>query len=78
MDLFTEIADAQVILRSSGVYKQAKLFARGDDLYAGAAGGYVMLRASGITSKPTIAWLGINVRDDGYLPGTRAPKKAML
>ena len=42
MDLFHEIEGAVAILRlPKGVFKQVKMFHRGQDVYVAAAGGYV-------------------------------------
>lgn len=55
-NLFHEIADAQVVLRSKGVFKQAKLFRRGEHVYAAYGSGYIrLLRHSG-TTVPTVSW----------------------
>ena len=52
---FHQIADAYAILRSTnGVYRQAKIFRRGQDLFAGHGGGFIRLYATG-TSVPTIS-----------------------
>lgn len=42
MELFHEMPDEQAVIRvGRGVYKQAKLFRRGDQVFVAAAGGYV-------------------------------------
>lgn len=56
MPLFHEIPEAQIITRSRGVYKQVKLYRRGDDLYAGHGSGFVRLLAGGGTSAPNVSW----------------------
>lgn len=55
MALFHQIDDAFVILYSRGVYKQAKVYQRDGDLYAGHGSGFVRLSTSG-TSVPHISW----------------------
>lgn len=56
MTRFHIIDDAVAILRSRGVYKQAKLYARQGQLYAGHGSGFIMLFASGGTSLPNVSW----------------------
>lgn len=54
--LFHEIPDAQIVLRSRGVYRQVKLFRRGDGVYAAWGSGFIrLLRHSG-TTVPTISY----------------------
>lgn len=55
---FTIIEDAFVILRSRGVYRQAKVYERDGRIYAGHGSGFITISASGSTSIP-------NVRVDG-------------
>lgn len=57
MELFHIIDDACVILRSRGVFKQAKVYRRDGVLYAGHAGGFITLRKNGGTSVPSISWI---------------------
>lgn len=61
MDRFHIVEDAAVILRNKSVYKQAKVFVRGDGVYAAAAGGYVRLYAGGGTGVPNISWDDIDL-----------------
>lgn len=53
---FHIIDDAVVILRSRGVYRQAKLYRRGNELYAGYGAGFVRLLGGKGTSAPNISW----------------------
>lgn len=55
MALFHCVDDAFVILRRKGVYRQSKVYARGDHLYAGYGAGFVRLMRSG-TSHPDVSW----------------------
>lgn len=55
---FHEIPDSVVILASKGVYKQSKLYLRGDSIYAKHGAGFIQLSKHG-TSVP-------NVRVDGF------------
>jgi len=81
MSLFHVIDDAQVILRSKGVYKQAKVYQRNDRLYAGHGSGFIGLSKSGTTG-PNISVdelvLGFEPDADPlgrlYMPG-KAPKR---
>lgn len=56
MDLFHVIEDKTVILRSKGVYRQAKAYRRGDQLYAGFGVGFVKLCGANGTSNPNVSW----------------------
>lgn len=63
MQRFHIIQDAEVITISKSVFKQAKVYHRGDALYVGAGGGYVRLYAGGNTGLPNLRW------DDIEIPG---------
>lgn len=68
--LFHIIEGAQVVLCSRGVYRQAKLYRRGDEVFAGWGTGYIRLGASGGTSKPEVSYLNLDVPEDTVvLPG---------
>jgi hypothetical protein len=54
MELFHVVDDQFAILRSKGVFKQAKLYTRGNDLFAGWAGGYVRILRNNGTSNPNV------------------------
>lgn len=56
MHRFHIVDDAAVILRSKGVYRQAKVYRRGDDLYAGFGAGFIGLRRNGGTTLPSVSW----------------------
>ena len=58
-NLFHEIPDAQVVLRSKGVYRQAKLFRRGGDIYAAWGSGYIRLLKHSGTTVPAVSWLSV-------------------
>jgi hypothetical protein len=52
--LFHIIEDAQVILYSRGVYKQAKLYLRAGQVYAAWGGGYIRMLGGRNTTKPDV------------------------
>ena len=54
--LFHEVPDAQVVLRSKGVYRQAKVFRRGADVYAAWGSGFIRLLSGSGTTVPTVVW----------------------
>lgn len=56
MALFSVVNDAFAVLRSRGVFRQAKVFQRDGRLYAGFGSGYVQLRHDNATSVPTMTW----------------------
>lgn len=55
-NLFHEVTDAQVVLRSKGVYRQAKVFRRGADIYAAWGSGFIRLLSGSGTTVPTVVW----------------------
>lgn len=61
MDRFHVIDDAAVILRSRGVFRQVKVYRRGDALYAGQGNGFVRLYKGGGTSVPSLSWDDMDV-----------------
>ena len=62
--LFHVIDDAHVVLCSRGVYRQAKLYRRGRELFAGWGSGYVRLLSASGTTAPAVSWRDI-VAPDG-------------
>jgi hypothetical protein len=73
MDRFHIIEEAAVILRTKGVWKQAKVYIRGQAIYAGAGGGFVRLYKGGGTSTPNVSWDDIDlngVGPEGLTPDT--------
>lgn len=73
MDRFHVIDDAAVILRGKkGVYRQAKVYARGEQVFAAYGGGYVRLTKGGSTGNPDVSW--IDLEADGVVVGTNGPK----
>ena len=78
MDLFYIIDDGVAILRMRGrVYKQTKLYRRGEHLYVPASGGYIQLTRGSGTSDPNISCIGVEgpgVVFENNLPKYREPK----
>jgi hypothetical protein len=60
MNLFHIIEDGAVILRARGVFRQAKVFRRGRDVFAGYGGGFVKLHTGNGTSHPAVSWLELS------------------
>ena len=60
MERFHIIDDAAVILRSKGVYRQAKVYYRGDDVFAGWGNGFIRLLRGSATTHPNVSWDGID------------------
>jgi len=56
MNRFHIIDDATVILRNRGVYRQAKVYRRGADVYAGWGAGFIRLLAYSATTAPNVSW----------------------
>lgn len=63
MDLFHIIDDGVCHLRSKGVYRQAKVYHRGRDVFAGYGNGFVKLGPSSGTSNPNVSWDAIDAKD---------------
>lgn len=57
--LFTVIPDAYAIISKGGIQRQVPVYARGDAIYAGHAGGFISLNASGSTSVPGVRLLSL-------------------
>lgn len=55
-DLFHIVDEAQVILKSGGVFYQRKVYRRGRRLYAGHGGGFIRLGLHDATSCPEVSW----------------------
>lgn len=55
-DLFHVIDDAQIILRSKGVFYQKKLYRRGDRIYAAMGTGFIRIGSGDATSAPNVSW----------------------
>lgn len=69
MDLFHIIEDCQIITRSKGVYKQVKVYRRGNTLYAAHGSGFIGLLAGGGTTHPDVSWVEIDANDMIKLEG---------
>jgi hypothetical protein len=73
MERFHIVDDAAVILRGrKGVYRQAKVYRRGEDVFAQVGFGYVRLLARNGTTDPSISWLDIEA--EGVVATTNGPK----
>lgn len=73
MELFHEIAEGVAVLRTKGVYKQAKIYRRGNDVFAAQGSGFVRLLSHGGTTVPSTTWL--EVEGPGVsTPAGRGPK----
>lgn len=61
MNLFHEIAGAQVIITSRGVYQQVPAFRKGKQVYAKYGSGFVRLLGGSGTTAPQVSWQEISV-----------------
>ncbi|PBB75187.1 hypothetical protein CK227_10370 [Mesorhizobium sp. WSM4308] len=62
MERFHEIPDAAAILvTQAGVYRQVKLYRRGDEVYAGQGTGFIRLFRNGGTSTPHTKYAGLDL-----------------
>lgn len=57
--LFHVIDDAAVILKARGVYRQAKVYRRGTDVFAAWGAGFIRLLGSHGTTLPNVSWLDL-------------------
>lgn len=59
---FHEIPEAAaILLNRHGVYRQAKVFRRGKEVYAGVGAGFLRLFANGGTSTPYTRYLALDL-----------------
>lgn len=56
---FHLIEEGAVILFSRGVYRQAKVYRRGRDVYAALGAGFIKLGPHAGTSNPHVSWQGV-------------------
>ena len=56
LPLFEPLQGGRVILRSRGIFKEAKLFTHGGIVYAREGSGFVQLRANNETSRDRLYW----------------------
>lgn len=59
MELFHVVEDAIIITRSKGVFKQVKVYRRGDKLFAAHGSGFIAFRQGGNTSHPDVFWVEV-------------------
>lgn len=84
MSLFHVLDEVFVITRNKGVFRQCKVFVRGDHVYAAHGAGFVRLMGHGGTSIPTMVWDGLTEHPDiairfsqpSYAPRTIAGRAA--
>lgn len=69
MNLFHVIDDAAVVLRSKGVYRQAKVYRRGEHLFGAFGSGFISLHKGGGTSRPDVSWLDTDAPYRADKPG---------
>lgn len=63
LELFHIIDEGQAIICARGVYRQVKVYRRGEDVYAGHGSGFIKLYGGGGTSAPKVSWLGLEAKD---------------
>lgn len=75
MNFISKIDNAYAWIRRGGVYSQAELYRRGEQVFAKMGSGYVRLSGSGTTSQPKTSWQEIDtggnaelVLRDGFPP----------
>lgn len=78
MDNFYHIPDAQVILRTRGVFRPAKVFRRGDRLYAQLGTGFIRLGGGDVTSCPSVSYEALDLPDSVSVALTLGPTREPL
>ena len=74
MELFHVIEDGAAILRfKRGIFRQAKIYRRGADVFAGVGGGFIRLLAHGGTTNVDVSCLEV-AGPGGTLDARRLPK----
>lgn len=68
MQLFHEIPEGVVILRSRGVFRQAKVYRRAEFIYAQFGSGFIRLLSAAGTSVPNVSWLDLSAEDVKIAP----------
>jgi len=63
MNRFHVIDDGAVILRSRGVFRQAKVYRRGADVFAAWGAGFIRLLANSGTTVPHVSWDDLEAAD---------------
>lgn len=76
MERFHVIEDGAAILLSKGNFRQAKVYRRAADIYAGWGGGYIKLGGAGGTSNPNVSWQDIEA-DGVTINNLRRPTWAL-
>lgn len=71
--LFHQIEDGAVILYSRGVFRQAKVFYRGEKVFASWGTGFIRLMQKGATSLPNVSYDDLSGDGVGYKPHSTAP-----
>jgi hypothetical protein len=71
--MFHIIEDAAVVLRSKGLFQQAKVYRRGTQIYAGWGKGFIRLHSGSGTSVPGVSWDEIDGEGIQWHDLTRAP-----
>lgn len=62
MERFHEIPDgAAILVTKAGIYRQVKVFRRGNEVYAGHGTGFIRLHGHGGTSTPHIRHAGLDL-----------------
>lgn len=56
MNRFEPIEGGVAILQRGGVWREAKLYHRGEDVFAATAGGFIKIASNAATSHPKISW----------------------
>lgn len=75
MQRFHVIDDAAVILRrKGGLYGQAKVYRRGQDVFAAIGAGFVRLLGGSGTTSPNVSWLDLEAEGVELTNSSKTPK----
>lgn len=80
MNLFHQIDDAVAHLLSRGVYREAKCYRRGEQIFAKWGGGFIRLLGQGGTTLSSVSWQevegpGIALKATGRVPYFTEPSE---
>lgn len=64
MNRFHMLDTAAVILRHKGIYRQAEVYRRGVELFAGHRGGFIQLLSRTDTSAPDVSWHDLDAGEE--------------
>ncbi|RUX60198.1 hypothetical protein [Mesorhizobium sp. M7A.F.Ca.CA.002.12.1.1] len=56
MSMFSHIEGGQVLITQKGIYQEAKLYKRGEELFISLKNGFARLLTNNLTTAPNVRW----------------------